>query len=121
MQVLPGPVVTMYEFEPASGVKVSRIVNLADDLALGMKALSVRIVAPVPGKSVVGIEVPNPQRQPVYLREIVASPAFRQAPSKLVLALGKDILGTPDGHRSGADPPSAHRRGHGLGQERGLE
>lgn len=95
VQVLPGPVVTMYEFEPASGVKVSRIVNLADDLALGMKALSVRIVAPVPGKSVVGIEVPNPHRQPVYLREIVASPAFRQAPSKLVLALGKDILGTP--------------------------
>jgi DNA segregation ATPase FtsK/SpoIIIE, S-DNA-T family len=95
VQVLPGPVVTMYEFEPASGIKVSRIVNLADDLALGMKALSVRIVAPIPGKSVVGIEVPNPHRQPVYLREIVASPAFQQAPSKLVLALGKDILGIP--------------------------
>jgi S-DNA-T family DNA segregation ATPase FtsK/SpoIIIE len=95
VQVLPGPVVTMYEFEPASGIKVSRIVNLADDIALGMRALSVRIVAPVPGKSVVGIEVPNPHRQPVYLREIVASPAFRQAPSKLVLALGKDILGIP--------------------------
>jgi S-DNA-T family DNA segregation ATPase FtsK/SpoIIIE len=95
VQVRPGPVVTMYEFEPASGVKVSRIVNLADDLALGMKALAVRIVAPVPGTSVVGIEVPNPDRQPVYLRDIVVSPAFRQATSKLVLALGKDILGTP--------------------------
>jgi DNA segregation ATPase FtsK/SpoIIIE, S-DNA-T family len=95
VQVLPGPVVTRYEFEPASGIKVSRIVNLADDLALGMKALSVRIVAPVPGKSVVGIEVPNPQRQPVYLHDIVASPAFQQATSKLVLALGKDISGTP--------------------------
>jgi S-DNA-T family DNA segregation ATPase FtsK/SpoIIIE len=95
VQVLPGPVVTMYEFEPASGIKVSRIVNLADDLALGMKALSVRIVAPIPGKSVVGIEVPNAYRQPVYLREIVASTAFRQAASKLVLALGKDILGAP--------------------------
>ena len=95
VQVLPGPVVTMYEFAPASGIKVSRIVNLADDLALGMRALSVRIVAPVPGKSVVGIEVPNPRRQPVYLHDIVASPAFRQATSKLVLALGKDILGTP--------------------------
>jgi S-DNA-T family DNA segregation ATPase FtsK/SpoIIIE len=93
-QVLPGPVVTMYEFEPASGIKVSRIVNLADDLALGMKALSVRIVAPVPGKAVVGIEIPNPHREPVWLREILASPAFQQAPSKLVLALGKDILGT---------------------------
>jgi S-DNA-T family DNA segregation ATPase FtsK/SpoIIIE len=95
VQVLPGPVVTMYEFEPASGIKVSRIVNLADDLALGMKALSVRIVAPVPGKSVVGIEIPNPHREPVCLREILASPAFQQAPSKLVLALGKDILGHP--------------------------
>jgi S-DNA-T family DNA segregation ATPase FtsK/SpoIIIE len=95
VQVLPGPVVTMYEFEPASGIKVSRIVNLADDLALGLKALSVRIVAPIPGKSVVGIEVPNAHRQPVYLRDIVASPAFRQATSKLVLALGKDILGIP--------------------------
>jgi S-DNA-T family DNA segregation ATPase FtsK/SpoIIIE len=93
VQVLPGPVVTMYEFEPASGIKVSRIVNLADDLALGMKALSVRIVAPVPGKSVVGIEIPNPHREPVFLREILASPAFQEASSKLVLALGKDILG----------------------------
>jgi S-DNA-T family DNA segregation ATPase FtsK/SpoIIIE len=93
VQVLPGPVVTMYEFEPASGIKVSRIVNLADDLALGMKALSVRIVAPVPGKSVVGIEIPNPHREPVLLYEILVSPAFQQAPSKLVLALGKDILG----------------------------
>jgi S-DNA-T family DNA segregation ATPase FtsK/SpoIIIE len=95
VQVLPGPVVTMYEFEPASGIKVSRIVNLADDLALGMKALSVRIVAPVPGKSVVGIEVPNAHREPVVLREILTAPAFQQATSKLVLALGKDILGTP--------------------------
>jgi S-DNA-T family DNA segregation ATPase FtsK/SpoIIIE len=95
VQVLPGPVVTMYEFEPASGIKVSRIVNLADDLALGMKALSVRIVAPVPGKAVVGIEIPNPRREPVLLREILASPAFQQAPSTLVLALGKDILGAP--------------------------
>jgi S-DNA-T family DNA segregation ATPase FtsK/SpoIIIE len=95
VQVLPGPVVTMYEFEPASGIKVSRIVNLADDLALGMKALSVRIVAPVPGKSVVGIEIPNAHRDPVFLREILTSPAFQQAPSKLVLALGKDILGGP--------------------------
>jgi S-DNA-T family DNA segregation ATPase FtsK/SpoIIIE len=95
VQVLPGPVVTMYEFEPASGVKVSRIVNLADDLALGMKALSVRIVAPVPGKAVVGIEIPNPHREPVALRDILASQAFQQAASKLVLALGKDILGIP--------------------------
>ncbi|MGH8056529.1 MAG: DNA translocase FtsK, partial [Candidatus Entotheonellia bacterium] len=95
VQVLAGPVVTMYEFEPASGIKVSRIVNLADDLALGMKALSVRIVAPVPGKAVVGIEIPNAHREPVFLRDVLASPAFQQAHSKLVLALGKDILGIP--------------------------
>jgi S-DNA-T family DNA segregation ATPase FtsK/SpoIIIE len=95
VQVLPGPVVTLYEFAPASGIKVSRIMHLADDLALGLKALSVRILAPVPGTSVVGIEVPNAHRQPVYLRQIVASPAFQQATSGLVLALGKDSLGTP--------------------------
>jgi S-DNA-T family DNA segregation ATPase FtsK/SpoIIIE len=95
VQVLPGPVVTMYEFEPASGIKVSRIVNLADDLALGMQALSVRIVAPIPGKAVVGIEIPNPQREAVSLADILAAAAFQQATSKLVMALGKDILGTP--------------------------
>jgi DNA segregation ATPase FtsK/SpoIIIE, S-DNA-T family len=95
VQVLPGPVVTMYEFAPASGIKVSRIVNLADDLALGMQALSVRIVAPIPGKAVVGIEVPNPQREAVSLGDILASAAFQQATSKLVMALGKDILGAP--------------------------
>lgn len=95
VQVLPGPVVTIYEFEPASGIKVSRIVKLADDLALGMKAWSVRIVAPIPGKSVVGIEIPHAHREPVFLRDILASSAFQQAASKLVLALGKDILGAP--------------------------
>jgi DNA segregation ATPase FtsK/SpoIIIE, S-DNA-T family len=95
VQVSPGPVVTMYEFEPASGIKVSRIVNLADDLALGMKALSVRIVAPIPGKAVVGIEIPNAHREAVCLRDILASAAFQQATSQLVMALGKDILGTP--------------------------
>ncbi len=63
-------VITRYEFQPAPGVKVSRIVNLADDLALGMKAISIRIVAPVPGKDVVGIEIPNTTRETVYLREI---------------------------------------------------
>jgi len=95
VQVLPGPVVTMYEFEPASGVKVARIVNLADDLALGMRATSVRIVAPIPGKAVVGIEIPNAQREPVLLREILSSPEFQKSPSKLTFGLGKDILGRP--------------------------
>jgi len=94
-QVLPGPVVTMYEFEPASGVKVSKIVNLNDDLALVMRAVSVRIVAPVPGKAVVGIEIPNVAREPVVLRDVLASRKYREHPSPLAVALGKDILGNP--------------------------
>ncbi|MEO8339017.1 MAG: DNA translocase FtsK 4TM domain-containing protein [Nitrospirota bacterium] len=94
-EVRPGPVVTMYEFEPAPGTKVARIVNLADDLALALKAISLRIVAPIPGKSVVGIEVPNLYRETVSMREVMMSEAFSRARSKLSLALGKDIFGTP--------------------------
>lgn len=94
-EVRPGPVVTMYEFEPAPGTKVARIVNLADDLALAMKAISLRIVAPLPGKSVVGIEVPNPYRETVSMKEVVMGEAFNRARSKLTLALGKDIFGAP--------------------------
>jgi S-DNA-T family DNA segregation ATPase FtsK/SpoIIIE len=94
-EVRPGPVVTMYEFEPAPGTKVARIVNLADDLALAMKAISLRIVAPIPGKSVVGIEVPNAQREMVSMKEVATSDAFTRARSKLTLALGKDIFGAP--------------------------
>jgi S-DNA-T family DNA segregation ATPase FtsK/SpoIIIE len=94
-EVRPGPVVTMYEFEPAPGTKVARIVNLADDLALAMKAISLRIVAPLPGKSVVGIEVPNPYRETVSMREVLLSDVFSRARSKLTLALGKDIFGSP--------------------------
>ena len=94
-EVRPGPVVTMYEFEPAPGTKVARIVNLADDLALAMKAISLRIVAPIPGKSVVGIEVPNAQRETVSMKEVATSDAFTRARSKLTLALGKDIFGAP--------------------------
>jgi len=95
IQTHVGPVVTMYEFEPARGVKVARIVNLADDLALAMKAMSIRIVAPIPGKSVVGIEVPNPRREDVALKEILLSEAFVKMRSPLKLALGKDIFGKP--------------------------
>lgn len=93
--VLPGPVITRYEFQPAAGVKVSRIVNLADDLALGMKAISIRIVAPVPGKDVVGIEIPNASRETVYLRDMIESNNFQKHPSRLLLAIGKDIGGHP--------------------------
>jgi S-DNA-T family DNA segregation ATPase FtsK/SpoIIIE len=95
VEVRPGPVITVYEFEPAPGVKVSRIVNLADDLALALSALSIRIVAPIPGKSVVGIEVPNAARETVFLKEIVDSDPFRASKSKLSFALGKDISGEP--------------------------
>ena len=94
-EVRPGPVVTMYEFEPAPGTKVARIVNLADDLALALKATSLRIVAPIPGKSVVGIEVPNLARETVSMKEVVLSEAFTRARSKLTMALGKDIFGAP--------------------------
>ena len=93
--VTPGPVVTMYEFEPAAGIKVSSIVNLSDDLALALRATSIRIIAPIPGKAVVGIEVPNIAKQKIYLREILESQAYSKSHSKLTFALGKDISGTP--------------------------
>jgi S-DNA-T family DNA segregation ATPase FtsK/SpoIIIE len=95
VQVLPGPVITMYEFEPAPGIKVSRILSLTDDLALAMKAPSVRIQAPVPGKAVVGIEIPNIKREIVYFKDIVADEVFASAKSKLVMAIGKDNVGKP--------------------------
>src|SRR3990167_1267349 len=88
-----GPAITRYELEPAPGVKVQRIVSLGDDIALAMKAQSVRIVAPIPGKSRVGIEVPNSSIGAVYLKEILSSPEFQNAQSKLTIALGKDITG----------------------------
>ncbi len=83
----------MYEFEPASGVKVNRIVTLTDDLALALRALSVRIIAPLPGKSVVGIEVANAEREVVYIRDLLEAESFRSRTSKLTIALGKDIFG----------------------------
>lgn len=94
-QVVPGPVVTMFEYKPAPGVKISRIASLSDDIALALKATAVRIEAPIPGKDSVGVEIPSPKRQTVYLREILESPAFRDASSSLTIALGKDIQGQP--------------------------
>ncbi|MBI4666951.1 MAG: DNA translocase FtsK 4TM domain-containing protein [Nitrospinae bacterium] len=94
-QVLPGPVITIYEFEPAPGVKVSRIVSLADDLAMSLRALSIRVVAPIPGKSVVGIEAPSPNREAVYLKEILSNDEFDGNGAKIPLALGKDVAGKP--------------------------
>ncbi len=95
VKVHPGPVITMYEFEPAPGVKVSRIVNLSDDLALALRAISVRIVAPIPGKNVVGIEVPNVERDVVVIRDVIAHACFQETDSRIPIALGKDIFGNP--------------------------
>jgi S-DNA-T family DNA segregation ATPase FtsK/SpoIIIE len=95
VEIRPGPVVTMYEFLPGPGIKVSKIASLADDLAMAMEAMRVRIVAPIPGKGVVGIEVPNRDRETVYLREIVEQDVFQRSASKLTMALGKDIEGMP--------------------------
>lgn len=93
--VIPGPVVTMFEFRPAPGVKVSKIANLTDDIALALKATAVRIEAPIPGKDSVGIEIPNDNRQIVYLREIFEHSSFTKSKSALTMALGKDIQGVP--------------------------
>ena len=95
VQVSPGPIITAYEFEPAAGVKVSQVVNLSDDLALSMKAASVRIVGPIPGRGTVAIEVPNDKTATVYLREIFVSAEFADSKGKLPLALGKDTTGAP--------------------------
>ena len=90
--ICPGPVVTTYEFKPDPGVKYSRVVSLVDDLCLALKAESIRIDR-MPGKPHVGIEVPNPRRETIFLREVIESRAFRESPSKLTIALGKTIDG----------------------------
>ena len=95
VEVNPGPVVTRYEVEPAPGVKVNRIAALSDDLARVMSAKGIRIQAPVPGKSVVGVEIANQERETVYLREILEDDVFSRSDSKLVMALGKTISGEP--------------------------
>lgn len=95
VNVSQGPVITRYELQPAPGIKVSRITALADDLALALAATDVRIEAPVPGKPVVGIEVPNKTTEPVLLRDVLESPDFAEHLSPVALALGKDIAGKP--------------------------
>ena len=94
VEVRPGPVVTMYELEPASGIKASRVIQLADDIARNMSALSAR-VATIPGRSVIGIELPNPKRESVALRELIGSQAFADQAMSLPLVLGKNIAGDP--------------------------
>lgn len=94
VQVRPGPVVTLYEFEPAPGIKASRIIGLADDIARSMSAISVR-VAVVSGRTVIGIELPNRKAETVFLRELLDSPVYENHPGRLALILGKDISGEP--------------------------
>ena len=93
--VYPGPVVTRFEIQPAAGVKVSRISNLAKDLARSLAVISVRVVEVIPGKSVVGIEIPNADRQTVNFKDVLASSTFEDSKSTLTLALGHDIAGAP--------------------------
>ena len=93
VEILPGPVITMYEYKPAPGVKISKVANLSDDLALTLRAQTIRIVAPIPGKAAIGIEIPNNQREGVYLKEILSSAAYKNSKHKLPIALGKDITG----------------------------
>ena len=93
--VEPGPVITRFEVEPAPGVKVSQITNLAKDLARGLSVIGVRVVEIIPGKSVIGLEIPNQHREIVYLREVLEAPVYEQMASPLTLSLGKDIGGNP--------------------------
>jgi S-DNA-T family DNA segregation ATPase FtsK/SpoIIIE len=94
-RINPGPVITGYEFEPGPGIKVNQVVNLADDLALAMKAGAVRVFGPVPGRGSVAIEVPNPEPSTVSLREILLSKEFKESKAPLALALGRDAIGQP--------------------------
>jgi len=119
-EIHPGPVVTLFEFEPAPGIKLNKITTLADDLALAMRALQVRIVPRIPGKAVVGIEIPNRTREEVFLKEILASTSFAKLSSKLRLSLGKDIFGTPVAADLAAMPHLLIAGSTGSGKSVGL-
>jgi S-DNA-T family DNA segregation ATPase FtsK/SpoIIIE len=93
--VSPGPVITTFEYEPAPGVKIKKVMALTDNLALALRAMSIRIVAPIPGKAAIGIEIPNADREMVRFREVIASSVFEKSKSKLTICLGKDIIGNP--------------------------
>jgi len=95
VEVKPGPVINMYELEPAPGVKINKVANLADDLAMALKAQSVRIIAPIPGKAVIGVEIPNQGRELVHLRDVLDNDEFLETKMKLPIALGEDIVGNP--------------------------
>jgi len=94
-EIHPGPVVTTFEFEPAAGVKVNQIVSREDDLALALRAQRIRILAPIPGKGAVGVEIPNRRRRTVYLREVLSSPQYESSDAALKVPLGVDVVGQP--------------------------
>ena len=93
--ICPGPVITTFEFKPARGVRVSKIATLSDDIAMALRAVSVRIVAPIPGKDVVGIEIPNKERQIIWSRDMLGSKVFQESKAILPMAIGKDVNGFP--------------------------
>lgn len=95
VEILPGPVITMYEFKPAPGIKISKVAGLSDDLTLALRAPSVRIVAPIPGKAAIGIEIANNKRDHVHLKEVLSTQVFKDSSHRLTIALGKDITGLP--------------------------
>ena len=120
VEILPGPVITTFEYRPAPGIKLSKIVGLSDDLALALSAISIRIVAPIPGRDVVGIEIPNEERELVNLREMVASKEFVQSDSLLTLGLGKDLLGQPVATKMDKMPHLLIAGATGTGKSVGL-
>ncbi|WP_245809348.1 DNA translocase FtsK, partial [Desulfamplus magnetovallimortis] len=120
VDILPGPVITTFEYRPAPGIKISKIVNLTDDIALALSALSIRINAPIPGKDVVGIEIPNDHREVVVLKEMLESDSFVSSPSKLTLGLGKDILGNPVSAKMDTMPHLLIAGATGTGKSVGL-
>jgi len=93
--IRPGPIITIFEYLPAPGIKVAKIANLTDDIAMAMKAIRVRIVAPIPGRGVVGVEIPNVSRQTVWFRDLLVSKEFRESDRQLPMALGKSVDGKP--------------------------
>ncbi|MGD9505594.1 MAG: DNA translocase FtsK [Syntrophobacteraceae bacterium] len=95
VDICPGPVITMYEYAPAPGIKISRIVSLTDDLAMALRAVSIRVVAPIPGKAAIGIEIPNKERDLVSIRAVLEHKAFAAATAPITIALGKDAMGRP--------------------------
>ena len=118
VEIQTGPVIAQFEVELEAGLRLSKITGLADDLAIALRVPSVRIVAPIPGKNTVGIEVPNTERQMVRLREVIEEANGKAQKMRIPIYLGKDVSGNADGRRPGHAAAPADRRPHGHGQER---